>query len=59
MMKHFSELEAMMEQEYDLLQQQKKSLVKEWVDLLRQAFHTGVPRWKDNAVLKPLIFSTP
>jgi SWI/SNF related-matrix-associated actin-dependent regulator of chromatin subfamily C len=59
-MKHFSELEAMMDQEYDLIQQEKRSLVREWVVLLRQAFQTGVPRWKDNVVPKPLIVrSTP
>ncbi|KAJ1696647.1 hypothetical protein LUZ63_005159 [Rhynchospora breviuscula] len=59
-MKHFAELEAMMDQEYDLLQQQKRYLVREWVSSLRQAFDTGVPRWKENAVPKPsIIRSTP
>ncbi|KAJ3696979.1 hypothetical protein LUZ61_000684 [Rhynchospora tenuis] len=59
-MNHFAELEAMMDQEYDLLQQQKRYLVREWVSLLRQAFDTGVPRWKENAVPKPsIIRSTP
>lgn len=53
-MKHFDELEAIMEEEYSQIQQLKESILEEWLGILQQAStRAGIPRWKDNP--KPLV----
>ncbi|CAL9087890.1 unnamed protein product [Musa acuminata var. zebrina] len=51
--KHFEELESMMEHEYTLLQKVKESALEEWVTVLQQAFQAGIPRWSDDELPKP------
>ncbi|THU47375.1 hypothetical protein C4D60_Mb09t14830 [Musa balbisiana] len=51
--KHFEELEFMMEHEYTLLQKEKESTLEEWVMVLQQAFQAGIPRWSDDGLPKP------
>ncbi|KAJ3675300.1 hypothetical protein LUZ60_004342 [Juncus effusus] len=52
-LKHFEELELIMEKERALMQEQKGTIIKEWLIILQQIFQAGVPRWKDNFVPKP------
>ncbi|KAJ8471924.1 hypothetical protein OPV22_026267 [Ensete ventricosum] len=51
--KHFEELESVMEHEYTLLQKVKESILEEWVMVLQQAFQAGIPRWSDDGLPKP------
>ncbi|XP_072961893.1 SWI/SNF complex subunit SWI3A homolog [Typha angustifolia] len=50
--KHFEELEFIMEEEYTILQQLKESILEEWVTVLQQAFQAGIPRWRDHVLPK-------
>nr|XP_015636725.1 SWI/SNF complex subunit SWI3A [Oryza sativa Japonica Group] len=50
--KHFEELELIMDQEYATLQQMKSSLVDEWQKVLKRAFETGVPISRDEVLIK-------
>ncbi|XP_008796581.2 SWI/SNF complex subunit SWI3A [Phoenix dactylifera] len=52
--KHFKELEFIMEKEYTLIQQMKESLLDKWVEVIQQIFQAGIPRWKDNVFPKSL-----
>lgn len=54
-MKHFEELEHIMEEEHSLIQQIKVSTIEEWVNLLQDATRSGDARWKDNGLPKLLI----
>lgn len=51
-MKHFQELELIMEKEYAQIQHLKESILEEWVRILQQAFHSGIPRWRDSGLPK-------
>ncbi|XP_042496432.1 SWI/SNF complex subunit SWI3A [Macadamia integrifolia] len=50
--KHFQELELIMDKEYSLIQELKESLIEEWIDVLQQTFNAGVSRWRDHATVK-------
>ncbi|XP_020245885.1 SWI/SNF complex subunit SWI3A-like isoform X2 [Asparagus officinalis] len=56
-MKHFEELELIMEKEYLQVQQLKESILEEWVGILKQAARAGIPRWKNNGLPK-LVMNT-
>ncbi|KAJ0988792.1 hypothetical protein J5N97_007148 [Dioscorea zingiberensis] len=49
-MKHFEELESIMEKEYADIQQQKESILEEWITVLQQSVGAGVQRWRDHAI---------
>ncbi|WOL00736.1 SWI/SNF complex subunit SWI3A isoform X2 [Canna indica] len=51
--KHFEELELMMEKEYALLEKAKESILEEWIMLLENTFKAGIPRWRDTPLPKP------
>ena len=51
-MKHFGELESIMDQEYEEIQQLKKDMIQEWIDVSQQALSAGIPRWKDQGLAK-------
>lgn len=53
--KHFKELEFIMEKEYTLIQQMKESILDKWVGVIQQIFQAGIPRWKDHAFPKSLL----
>lgn len=55
--KHFEELELIMEKEYTHIQQLKESILEDWVSVLRQAFHAGIPRWRDHGFPRSLFNS--
>ncbi|KQJ83169.1 hypothetical protein BRADI_5g13510v3 [Brachypodium distachyon] len=50
--KHFEELELIMDQEYNTIQQIKESLINEWLKVLEQAFQAGVPIQRDEVLTK-------
>ncbi|KAL6650907.1 hypothetical protein ACP70R_009832 [Stipagrostis hirtigluma subsp. patula] len=50
--KHFEELELIMEQEYTTIQQIKGSLIDEWLKVLEQAFQAGVSLPRDEVLTK-------
>ncbi|NP_001406552.1 hypothetical protein SEVIR_7G149800v4 [Setaria viridis] len=50
--KHYEELESVMEQEHATTQQVKGSLVNEWLKVLEQAFRTGVSLPRDELLIK-------
>ncbi|KAG8082383.1 hypothetical protein GUJ93_ZPchr0014g47367 [Zizania palustris] len=50
--KHFEELELIMDQEYATIQQIKASLVNEWLQVLKQAFEAGVPIPRDEVLMQ-------
>lgn len=49
-MKHFEELESIMEKEYANIQQQKESILEEWITVLQESVRAGIPRWRDHAI---------
>ncbi|KAH7683241.1 SWI/SNF related-matrix-associated actin-dependent regulator of chromatin subfamily C protein [Dioscorea alata] len=49
-MKHFEELESIMEKEYADIQQQKESILEEWITVLQESVRAGIPRWRDHAI---------
>ncbi|OEL13257.1 SWI/SNF complex subunit SWI3A [Dichanthelium oligosanthes] len=50
--KHFEELESVMEQEYTTMQQMKESLMNEWLKVVEQAFRAGVSLPRDELLTK-------
>ncbi|XP_006652420.3 SWI/SNF complex subunit SWI3A [Oryza brachyantha] len=50
--KHFEELELIMDQEYATIQQIKVSLVDEWLKVLKRAFESGTPIPRDEVLIK-------
>ncbi|CAM0904165.1 unnamed protein product [Alopecurus aequalis] len=50
--KHFEELELIMDQEYSTIQQIKESLIKEWLEVLKRAFEAGTPIQRDEVLMK-------
>lgn len=50
--KHFEELESVMEQEYTSIQQTKGSFMNEWLKVLEQAFRAGVSLPRDELLTK-------
>ncbi|KAJ1271549.1 hypothetical protein BS78_06G135600 [Paspalum vaginatum] len=50
--KHFEELESVMEQEYTSVQQTKGSFMNEWLKVLEQAFRAGVSLPRDELLTK-------
>ncbi|KAJ7957214.1 SWI/SNF complex subunit SWI3A [Quillaja saponaria] len=51
--KHFEDLELLMEKEYSEIEEQKESLLEERVDVLQRTFSAGISRWKDFPSIKP------
>ncbi|GAB4845776.1 hypothetical protein Ancab_039185 [Ancistrocladus abbreviatus] len=52
--KHFEDLERIMEKEHAQLEELKESIIVEQIDILQKIFDAGIPRWRDNALVKPL-----
>ncbi|CAN6268263.1 unnamed protein product [Urochloa humidicola] len=50
--KHFEELESVMEQEDAIMQQMKGSLMNEWLKVLEQAFRAGVSLPRDELLIQ-------
>ncbi|XP_047070461.1 SWI/SNF complex subunit SWI3A homolog [Lolium rigidum] len=50
--KHFEELELIMDQEYTTIQEIKESLIKDWLKVLKRAFETGAPIQRDEVLTK-------
>ncbi|XP_043706911.1 SWI/SNF complex subunit SWI3A [Telopea speciosissima] len=50
--KHFQELELIMDKEYSLIQELKESLIEEWIDVFQKTFNAGISRWRDHATVK-------
>lgn len=50
--KHFEELESVMEQEYTIMQQMKVSLLNEWLKVLEQAYRSGMSLPRDELLIK-------
>nr|CAB3487397.1 unnamed protein product [Digitaria exilis] len=50
--KHFEELESVMEQEYTIIQQMKLSLLNEWLKVLEQAYRSGMSLPRDELLIK-------
>ncbi|CAN6276033.1 unnamed protein product [Urochloa humidicola] len=50
--KHFEELELVMEQEQDIMKQMKGSLMNEWLKVFEQAFQAGVSLPRDELLIK-------
>ncbi|KAF9622321.1 hypothetical protein IFM89_031124 [Coptis chinensis] len=46
--KHFEELQLIMENEYTQIQELKESLLVDRVDVLRRVFSAGIARWRDH-----------
>lgn len=45
--KHFEDLELIMETEYPVIEELEDELLMERVSVLQSAFDLGIPRWKD------------
>ncbi|KAF7834021.1 SWI/SNF complex subunit SWI3A [Senna tora] len=50
--KHFEELELLMEKEHTEIEELKNSLLTERIDVLKKTFSAGVSRWKDYPSVK-------
>ncbi|OIW17048.1 hypothetical protein TanjilG_00187 [Lupinus angustifolius] len=50
--KHFDDLEQMMEKEHAETEELKDSILTERIDVLRRTFRSGVTRWKDYSYVK-------
>ncbi|KAK9120145.1 hypothetical protein Scep_018238 [Stephania cephalantha] len=50
--KHFEELELIMEREYSLIQEIKESVVTERINTLQHFMKAGISRWKDNTAVR-------
>ncbi|GAB2223659.1 hypothetical protein Droror1_Dr00004397 [Drosera rotundifolia] len=46
-MKHFDDLESIMEKEHAHLEELKESILAERIAILQKIFSAGIPRWKD------------
>lgn len=53
--KHFEELDSLMDQEYTAIQQMKGSLMNEWIKVLEHAFRAGVSLPRDELLTKLLL----
>lgn len=50
--KHFDDLEVIMEKEYAQMEELKEYLIEERINALQRAFNAGIPRWRDHASSK-------
>ncbi|MCI40258.1 SWI/SNF complex subunit SWI3A-like [Trifolium medium] len=50
--KHFDELELLMEKEHAELEELKDSILTERIDVLRRTFKSGIAKWKDYPCVK-------
>ncbi|XP_026385410.1 SWI/SNF complex subunit SWI3A-like isoform X3 [Papaver somniferum] len=50
--KHLEDLELIMEKEYAYIQEQKESIITDWVDVLQGVFRAGIPRWRDRSSVR-------
>ncbi|XP_027364733.1 SWI/SNF complex subunit SWI3A [Abrus precatorius] len=50
--KHFDDLELLMEKEHTEMENVEDSLLTERIDVLRQTFRSGITRWKDYSYVK-------
>ncbi|KAG5031449.1 hypothetical protein JHK85_015431 [Glycine max] len=50
--KHFDDLELLMEKEHAEMENKKDSILTERIDVLRRTFRSGVTRWKDYSYVK-------
>lgn len=50
--KHFDNLELLMEKEHAEMENLKDSILTERIDVLRRTFRSGVTRWKDYSYAK-------
>ncbi|KAK7411064.1 hypothetical protein VNO78_02432 [Psophocarpus tetragonolobus] len=50
--KHFDDLELLMEKEHDEIENLKDSILTERLDVLRRTFRSGITRWKDYSYVK-------
>lgn len=46
--KHFEDLELIMEAEYPVIEELEDKLLTERVSVLQSAFNLGISRWKDH-----------
>ncbi|OVA09601.1 SANT/Myb domain [Macleaya cordata] len=53
--KHFEDLELIMEKEYIHIQELKESIIADWIDVLRRIFSAGIPRWRDRTSVRSLV----
>ncbi|XP_058226441.1 SWI/SNF complex subunit SWI3A isoform X1 [Rhododendron vialii] len=51
--KHFDELELIMEKEHTQLEDLKESLIAEHMNVLQRVFSSGISKWRDNTSVKP------
>ncbi|KAJ8772424.1 hypothetical protein K2173_027601 [Erythroxylum novogranatense] len=51
--KHFDDLEVIMEKEYAELEELKESLIDERIDVIQRAITSGIPKWRDYSGAKP------
>ncbi|KAF5932905.1 hypothetical protein HYC85_029076 [Camellia sinensis] len=51
--KHFDDLELIMEKEYAQLEDIKESMIVERMNVLHRVFNAGASRWKDQTSVKP------
>ncbi|CAK7336763.1 unnamed protein product [Dovyalis caffra] len=51
-MKHFDDLELIMEKEYAELDELTESLTEERIDVLQRAIRAGISKWRDHASIK-------
>uniref|UniRef100_A0A1D1XME5 SWI/SNF complex subunit SWI3A n=1 Tax=Anthurium amnicola TaxID=1678845 RepID=A0A1D1XME5_9ARAE len=57
-MKHFDELESIMEQHYTQIQQLKEDILREWIDVSQRALAAGIPKWKDHGFQKSILIKS-
>ncbi|XP_014522338.1 SWI/SNF complex subunit SWI3A [Vigna radiata var. radiata] len=50
--KHFDDLELLMEKEHAEMEKLKDSILTERIDVLRRTFRSGITRWKDYSYVK-------
>ncbi|KAL6011666.1 hypothetical protein ACLOJK_002114 [Asimina triloba] len=50
-MKHFEELESIMEKEFTQIQQIKESVVEDWINVLQRTFSMNIPRNREHEKL--------
>ncbi|KAI3843908.1 hypothetical protein MKX03_001758 [Papaver bracteatum] len=53
--KHLEDLELIMEKEYAYIQEQKESIITDWVDVLQGVFRAGIPRWRDRSSVRSFV----
>ncbi|KAI3943614.1 hypothetical protein MKX01_039242 [Papaver californicum] len=53
--KHFEDLELIMEKEYVYIQEQKESIITDWVDVLQRVFRAGIPRRRDRSSVRSFV----